>query len=370
MKKFARTLIAATVVSSLVVMPVFAEPSVNELEQQKQAAQSAVSSLQSELTTVLKKMDDLEEKMVNTGTEIEQATKDLEVAKEKEEQQYSDMKLRIKYMYEEGSNSFFETILTADSFTDMINKAEYVSAVHKQDRDMLQEYEKTKQQVVDLKSTLESEMQNLESLQTEFEGQKESLNVTIESKQAEVSDFDQQLAEAAAAAAAAKEAELRAAAQQQASVSSNGGTSNSGSTNSNNSSNNGGGSNSGGGATTTPSTGGGGTGDSSVGSAIVSAAYSQLGVPYVWGGTSPGVGLDCSGLTQYAHRVAGIRIPRTSGEQLAGGRRVSDPQPGDIAWTPGHVAIYIGNGQMIEAQQTGTNIMVSKVRASAYIRYW
>lgn len=78
--------------------------------------------------------------------------------------------------------------------------------------------------------------------------------------------------------------------------------------------------------------------------AIIAAAYSQLGVPYVWGGNTPGVGLDCSGLTQYCYRQAGIAIPRNSEDQAAFGRKVpvSEASPGDILWRPGHVAIYIG----------------------------
>ena len=105
------------------------------------------------------------------------------------------------------------------------------------------------------------------------------------------------------------------------------------------------------------------------GSIIVNAAYSQIGVPYVWGGTTPGVGLDCSGLVQYCYRQAGISIPRTSGDILAKGTIVSNPQPGDICWTSGHVAIYIGGGQMIEAQQTGVPVKVSSVRVTYYVRY-
>ena len=119
-----------------------------------------------------------------------------------------------------------------------------------------------------------------------------------------------------------------------------------------------------------PSGGGSSTGNVSAAQTIVSAAWSQIGVPYVWGGTTPYVGLDCSGLTQWCHAQAGISIGRVDSQQLAGGMQVSDPQPGDIAWTPGHVAIYIGNGQMIEAQQPGRTICGSSVRASAYVRYW
>jgi peptidoglycan DL-endopeptidase CwlO len=91
------------------------------------------------------------------------------------------------------------------------------------------------------------------------------------------------------------------------------------------------------------------------GSTIVQAAYSQLGVPYVWGGSTPGVGLDCSGLTQYCYRQAGISISHYTEDQYAELRHIplSQAQPGDILYKPGHVAIYIGDGKYIHEPQTG-----------------
>jgi len=105
--------------------------------------------------------------------------------------------------------------------------------------------------------------------------------------------------------------------------------------------------------------------------AILRAAYSQLGVPYVWGGTTPFGGLDCSGLTQYCHREAGISIGRTTDVQSYYGRSVSNPMPGDIVCYSGHVGIYIGNGQMIHAPKPGQNVKIADIYGNPwFVRYW
>lgn len=91
-------------------------------------------------------------------------------------------------------------------------------------------------------------------------------------------------------------------------------------------------------------------GSSAQGEAAVQAALSQLGTPYVWGGTTPGVGFDCSGFTQWAWRQAGVELPRLAQEQTVG-RPVAEHelQAGDLVVWDGHVAMYDGSGHIIEA---------------------
>lgn len=88
---------------------------------------------------------------------------------------------------------------------------------------------------------------------------------------------------------------------------------------------------------------------------ILAAAESQLGVPYVWGGSSPGVGLDCSGLTQYCYAQAGVSIGHNTEVQSGQLRHVplSEAKPGDILYRTGHVAIYTGGDQYIHEPHSG-----------------
>lgn len=108
--------------------------------------------------------------------------------------------------------------------------------------------------------------------------------------------------------------------------------------------------------------GGSATAPNEVAASAVRHALTQLGVPYDWGGTTPGVGLDCSGLTQWAYREAGLDIPRLAQEQDIGARVDGQSlRPGDLAVWDGHVAMIVGDGLMVEA---GDPVQLSPVRTT------
>lgn len=388
-RKVHSMLIAAILTCSLAVTPVYAAPSNNSqssLQEKKAAAQNEANALQSQLNTLMGKMNELEGQMVTKGQEISQAKEDLVAAEEKEAQQYEDMKLRIKYMYEEGDGSALERILGSGTIAEVLSQAEYVQKIHSYDRSMLQEYAETVKEVETLKSTLESDMTKLQNLEGEYKSQSDELSTMLNGKLAEVENLDSMIQEAARAALEEqkrqaaekkKKEEAAKAGQNNNDDSSNSGSTNNDSTDSGNTNNN----------TpdqqptpdtpqepetpdnnNTPASAPEPNYNASTGNAVVDRAYSWVNnAEYSWGACAPG-SFDCSGFVSYCLTGSYSRLGTTF--TFLTWPQVSDPMPGDVCVNASHCGIYIGGGQMIHAADYGIGVIVGPVQGGMiYVRY-
>lgn len=365
MKRVRVAILAAALTCAMTVTPVFAAPTADNtsLQQQKDAAQGEVNNLQAQLNDLFAKIGDLENQLIAKGQEITQAEQKLQETEALEEEQRKDMMLRIKYMYEEGNTSALENILESGSIAEMLTKAEYVHKVSEYDRNALDEYVATVNEVKELKTTLEEEQKVLQETEADYNEQQQQLSTTLDAKRGEVENLDAMIREAARKALEEQQRKEQEAAAE----------------------NSGGGAASGGGSNVNP---GGGQGtnpsqpttpdpqpeepseppyNSSTGNAVVDRAYSQLGAAYVWGACSPGA-FDCSGLVSYCLTGSYTRLGTTF--TFLTWPQVSNPQPGDVCVNAEHCGIYIGGGQMIHAATEGVGVIIGPVQSGMiYVRY-
>ena len=335
---------------------------INDLSGEKEDVEAQISGLTSQIAEIMASVSLLEDEIADTEEQIKQAQKDYDAAKEKEDAQYRAMKKRIRYLYEKGETSYIELLMAAKSWSDMLNKAEYVQEIYTYDRNMLDDYAAPVKQVAALKESLEEQKSELQAAEYELEQEKASLQESLDEQKAIAADYDVQLAKAKQEAAAYKakikqqNAEIqKLASAEQAKKAEEEAKRKAAEQKNNSSSQNSSGTAppSAGGSKTVPPKMGSGTG-----SDIAQYACQFVGNPYVPGGTSLTNGADCSGFTQSVYRVYGYSLPRNSSSQRSAGREVSyeEAQPGDLICYAGHVAIYLGNGRIVHASSVKTGI--------------
>lgn len=375
------TISVAVLATTIQVTPAFAAPAtvtkdqIEATKSQIEDFEMKIEKLDDRITVAMVKSQELNDhikkqqaKIKDTEAEIVKAKKDLEIHKEI----YSE---RLKSLQAEGKDSlvtYAELLLSSDNFSEFLTRFTAISEILQSDTDLLNGLNEKEQALKNAEQKLSDELENLKQSQAELaaeqkeikEAKKEVFKELANAKnklQSQQNQLAQQEAERLAKIAQQREAQQREAqqraeaAQQQQDrpQSSDNGSSNS--------------------SPSTPSTPSAPpvkvTGSASA-SAVIANAKKYLGVPYVWGGTSPS-GFDCSGFVQYVFRSVGISLPRVSSAQQDVGQQIplSQVQPGDLIFRGNpahHVAIYIGGGQYIHAPQTGDVVRIAPFNPSKF----
>ncbi len=340
-----------------------AQGMLGDLEEEQSALEEQIQELDAQLVEVLASVGLMEELIEETQEQILAAQDEYDEAKAREDEQYAAMKKRIRYLYEEGDVSYVELILKTGSWSDMLNRTEYVEKLSEYDANMLKKYILLKEEVAVKQAQLEDRESELEAQRHELEEEQAAMEEMMAEMEALSADYEVQIAKVRQQAATYKaqikqqnaqleklqqeeneiirqEEERRKAEEAACKAAQSGGSGTSVETAS-----------SGGLKTVPPPTG-------STGADIAQYACQFVGNPYVAGGTSLVNGADCSGFVMAVYQQYGYKLPRNSASMRSAGREVSydQAQPGDIICYAGHVAIYLGGGRIVHASTERTGI--------------
>lgn len=340
---------------------------INGLKDQQQTTADDIKNKSAKLDEILAAQKKLQIDITNKQAEIEQNQKDLAAAQEKQQEQYDAMKKRIQFMYENSAeDNIWTAIIESNGITDMLNRIEYVSDVYDSDRALMDSYQAAVEQVKEIGTKLDNDMNELTAMQDDYEKQQADVEAAIVALENQKEQYASQIAQAqqqadnyqniiTAQGKIIQEQEAAAAAAAAARANSS----------SSSPSYDGGGAGKGGSIASDYAAGGGknpGASTGVSGSSVVSYAMQFVGNPYVWAGNSLTNGVDCSGFVHEVYAHFGISTPRYSQAFKSVGQAVSfdNIQPGDVVVYPGHVAIYAGGGVIVEAQSTKAGITANR----------
>lgn len=164
---------------------------VKELEKSKSNLENYVVELDQQLAALEDKIEELQEEIAAKKEEVEQARADVEQAEGVAAKQYEDMKDRLKFMYENGSrNSYMEILLTAQSFSDLLNQAEYIEMISAYDKRKLLEYRQNVEYLKLCKQTLEEEESVLKEAEESLQNEQDSVNTLIAEKEQQIRAYE------------------------------------------------------------------------------------------------------------------------------------------------------------------------------------
>ncbi|MHC1719993.1 MAG: NlpC/P60 family protein [Clostridiaceae bacterium] len=310
-----------------------------QIQAQRDELETEVSKMDNQIESIMLEISRNDAIIAKTQKDIDQIQIDIAKAEEEIEAEQALFESRIRSMYISGTaTSNIEILLDSRSLDDLISRAENMKRIMNYNISIINDYKAKKEALDQKKATLAAAKENLLALKTENEAkladlnkEKAGQNALIAQLKAQESQYGAQIRAAEAAALAASQAAIAKIRKSSTGVAVSRGSAIYSS------------------------------------NAVIAYASNYLGVPYVWGGTSPS-GFDCSGFVQYVFAHFRINLPRVASAQQSKGTYVTrdELQPGDLVFfgdPAHHVGIYVGDGCMIHAPHTGDVVKIQKLNS-------
>ena len=353
-RRFATALAVVMCIGAIVPVLVHAAPSSPAIEAKRRQAADAsrrLEDLGAELEMRAEEYNEIEAALAQTRSRISATRAELEQATRALDAAQGDLSQRAASIYRTGNVSFLDVLMGVRDFGDFLTWLDYTRQVARSDASVVLGIKDAAARVEKAKSALEARETEQAALRTEARSKRAEVMRAVKKQKAYVAGLNSEVTKLIAeerarlarlAAERARRAAAAAAARRRTAATA---------------------------STRRFDAGGLGGGHSEV----VGVALKYIGVPYVWGGSTP-AGFDCSGLTQYVYAEAGIEIPRTSRSQFAVGTyippdRLDLLRAGNLVFFGfdgdanriHHVGIYVGDGNFLHAPQTGENVQVSSL---------
>ena len=177
-------------------LPVYATDTIDNLQNQTSALENELKGINQDILTLSEKISDTEMQVELLNSDIDKTQDDLEKAQKNEDQQYEDMKSRIKYMYEHGSATMLEMLFSAENMSDFLNKADFIENLSNYDRKALNNLKDVHQQIADQKADLEAQQDSMKDLQNQLQTQQTQLQAKAAATSTNLNEMNAKLQKA------------------------------------------------------------------------------------------------------------------------------------------------------------------------------
>lgn len=372
-KKIIKLSVSAVILASMIQTPTFANPAdspvtqaqIDATEGQIDAFETKIQQLDDRIIIAMEKSQKLNDQIKTQQGKIKETEAEIEKIKKSFEAHKKVYSERLKSIQLEGRQSiatYAEFLLSSNNISEFLTRFTAISKIMESDTDLLNGLNEKEQALQAAEAKLQNEYGQLKKSQAELaseqkkiEADKKEIAKELAKAKEILQNQEKQLAEQKAREEAERQARLAQQRARQAQQAQQAQQKSSGST----------------AKQSTPTVVASNQSSSDAADKVIAYAKQFLGVPYLWGGTTPS-GFDCSGFTQYVFKHSvGINLPRVSRDQQRVGTRVplDQVQPGDLVFRGNpahHVGIYIGDGQYIHAPQTGDHVKISAYKPSKF----